>query len=50
MNNDPLDQVRRILDKLATETEPPCDHITIHQANQKAIHDISVYVYPEATG
>ena len=48
MSNDPLDQIRRILDKLAAETEPPCDHITIHQANQKAIHDISVYVYPEA--
>ena len=49
MNGDPLDHVRRILDNLATETEPPCDHITIHQANQKAIHDISVYAYPEAS-
>ena len=50
MNDDPLDQVRRILDKLAAETEPPCDHITIHEASRKAIHDISVYAYPEATG
>lgn len=49
MNGNPLDPVRRILDKLAAETEPPCDHITIHQANQKAIHDISVYAYPEAS-
>ena len=49
MNDDPLDQIRLILDNLAAATEPPCGHITIHEENQKAIHDISVYVYPEAS-
>lgn len=48
MNGDPLDPIRAILDNLAEETRPPCDHITIYQASEKAIHDISVYVYPEA--
>lgn len=48
MSDDPLDPIRRILDKLAEETKPPCDHITIYEANEKAIHDISVYVYPES--
>lgn len=49
MNVDPLDPIRVILDKLAEETAPPCDHITIYQASEKAIHDISIYVYPEAS-
>ena len=49
VGNDPLGQIRRVLDKLAEETGPPCDHITIHEANQKAIHEISVCVYPEAS-
>ena len=44
----PLDPVRRILDRLADTTEPPCDHTTWIEAQRQAIHDISVYVYPEA--
>ena len=45
---DPLDPVRRILDKLADATEPPCGHATWAEAYRQAINDISVYVYPEA--
>ena len=50
MNDDPLDQVRRILDKLAAETEPPCDHLTWVLAHQAAIDAISRIAYPEAIG
>ena len=48
MSGDLLDPVRRILDKLADATKPPCDHVTWTDAHRQAINDISVYVYPEA--
>ena len=44
-----LDPVRRILDQLAGVTEPPCDRETWIEAYRQAVHDISIYVYPEAT-
>ena len=48
MSGDPLDPVRRILDHLADQTEPPCDPAVCVDAYRQAIHDISTYVYPEA--
>ena len=42
-----LDPVRRILDRLADATEPPCDYGTWIEAQRQAINDISVHVYPE---
>ena len=48
MSGDPLDPVRRILDHLAAQTEPPCDPAVCVDAYRQAIHDISTYVYPEA--
>ena len=50
MSGDPLDPVRRILDHLADQTEPPCDPAVEVDAYWQAIHDISTYVYPEPTG
>lgn len=45
--NAALRPVRAILDQLAADTEPPCNHAAWVYAHRQAINDISVYVYPE---
>ena len=46
MNN--MDRVRAVLDQLADQTEPPCDHRTWVDAHQAAIDAISRIAYPKA--